>query len=334
MNSSLGDQFELISVVQDRPAGGINLSLILRMAGQMRRAKPDMAHVRGLGNEGFHGVVAARLAGVSRVLVSVHGSVSDLVHGRRTLRRRFVEVVLERLTLQLASHISTVCEAAISKPVLRPYARKFVGVTANGVPPTRIDPAARSEVRCELGVSDDTMLVVAVGRLTLDKGIEDILASVELARFAQPTILVFVGDGPDRWVIEQWLRSEHETKVILLGRRDDVDRLLAAADVFVLGSLHENLSYALLEAMNAGLPAVATRVGGNVEVLAHGGGVLVAPHAPAELAEALRVLGDPDLRRKLGAEAKVAIAEHYTLDHMVDRLALAYGSVLSSGEQS
>jgi glycosyltransferase involved in cell wall biosynthesis len=119
---------------------------------------------------------------------------------------------------------------------------------------------------------------------------------------------VTVGQGP----LQAEIEALHERlglgeRVLLLGRRDDVPRLLAAADLFVLASTYEGYPLAVMEALGAGLPVVATAVGGVVEAVGPDAGVLVPPSRPDLLAEAItRVAADPGLRAALAAGARAA----------------------------
>ncbi|MDH6235809.1 glycosyltransferase [Cryobacterium sp. CG_9.6] len=335
MNSQITGEFEFRHVAQPAAAGGVNLRLVRRMARQMRDFHPHLAHIRGLGNEGFHGVLAARLAGVPRILVSVHGSVRDLVHGRGSTRRALVGWVLEPLTLRLATHVVTVCEDALDKPVLAPVWRKVVGVVPNGVEVVRSSTAdQRRRVRRELNIQPHDVALICVGRLVLDKGQVDLLAALDGLTPLPGAIVhvLLVGDGPDRAPIARAAASvSSSNRVHLLGQRDDVPALLAAADVAVFPTLHENLSNALLEAMAAALPIVATRVGGNTEVLRNGGGVLVPPGDPFALAAALQTLiVDAELRTVVGQAARATVENGYTTGHMVARLAQVYRAILAA----
>ena len=333
--SDLGARFEFCHVAQPGAAGGLNLRLVIDMARQMRAFAPQLAHIRGLGNEGFHGVLAARLAGVPHILVSVHGSVRDLVHGPVGPRRWLVGRVLEPLTLRMATDVVTVCEAALDKPILRAVAHKVVGVVPNGVDPVVVPGSARVATRRDLGIGADDLVLIVVGRLVIDKGQLDLIAALDQlpGDRGQPNgrmlhVLV-AGDGPDRALIEQHAARVTTARIHLLGRRSDVPALLAAADIAVLPSWHENMSNALLEAMAAGLPVITTRVDGNTEVVSRGGGLLVPPADPAALASAVADLcADPALRATLGREARAVIAANYTEKHMTDRLDRVYSGIL------
>jgi glycosyltransferase involved in cell wall biosynthesis len=160
----------------------------------------------------------------------------------------------------------------------------------------RFDPAARAATRLALGLPEDAVVVIAVGRNDPMKNWPGMLAVTEAARNPQ-VWLVAVGEGAERLPPGPRRR--------LLGRRDDMPALYAAADIFMLAShFGEGTSVALSEAMACGLPVVVTEVGDNGGIVA-GAGLVVPPHEHAALAQALRALaGDRDLRAHLGRTAQ------------------------------
>ena len=118
----------------------------------------------------------------------------------------------------------------------------------------------------------------------------------------------------------------------MMGRRNDVPSLLCASDFFLLPSLHENLSNALLEACHAGCPPIATEVGGNPEVVEHGvSGLLIAPNDSSSLEQAIgTMISRPDLRKAMGKSARMRIEREFSLDLTARRLAEVYGSLLGT----
>jgi glycosyltransferase involved in cell wall biosynthesis len=149
--------------------------------------------------------------------------------------------------------------------------------------------------------------------------------------------LDIVGDGPYRAELEA-LCDELKLRrhVRFLGQRDDVHALMSQADMFVLSSITEGLSITLLEAMATGLPIVATRVGGNPEVVADGEtGLLVPPRSPDALAEAiLRLVRDPQSARRMGAAARQRAELSFDIRRVVARYEELYRSVLRPGHAS
>ncbi len=166
----------------------------------------------------------------------------------------------------------------------------------------------RVDVRAELGVPDDRVLLLTVANLRPEKGYDVLLDAVRLlADRDVPVHVGAVGWGP----LEDELRDRRDAlgiadRLQFLGQRDDVLRLLAGSDAFVLASRQEGLPVSLMEATSMGMPIVATAVGGVPQVIADGvDGLIVPPGDPARLADALqRIVSDPHLRHRLGRAAK------------------------------
>jgi len=163
-------------------------------------------------------------------------------------------------------------------------------------------------VRAELGVPDDQVLVLTVANLRSEKGYDVLLDAARLlADRDVPVHVAAVGWG----ALEEELRDRRDAlgladRFQFLGQRDDVLRLLAGSDAFVLASRHEGLPVSLMEATSMGLPVVGTAVGGVPQVIADGvDGLIVPPGNPERLADALqRIVSDSELRQRLGRAAK------------------------------
>lgn len=173
------------------------------------------------------------------------------------------------------------------------------------IPPEEAE-VARSDVRRELGLADDALIVLVVANHRAEKGWDVLLDAASIVA-ARTDDVVFLGVGHGQ--LEEHHRAEVARlglggSVRLLGFRNDVRRLIAAADVFALASRQEGLPVAVMEAMAGGRPVVAPDVGGLGEAVTERSGVLVAPEDPVALADALlTVLSDADLRERLGTAA-------------------------------
>jgi glycosyltransferase involved in cell wall biosynthesis len=204
----------------------------------------------------------------------------------------------------------------------------------NGVElPPAVTAAERSHARDALRVSGKVALYV--GRLDAEKGVDGLIRAWRTVhtRVDNATLLI-VGHGPEQRRLEHLLR-EHPlsaASVQLRGAVRDVRPYLQAADLFILPSRSEGISIALLEALAAGLPVVATEVGGNREVL--GGsdvGVLVPPNDPEHLASAISDALAAELDRdRVAAAARTHVAENFSLGHVVDAYEQLYARVLAS----
>jgi glycosyltransferase involved in cell wall biosynthesis len=176
---------------------------------------------------------------------------------------------------------------------------------------------ARGQVRQELGLAEEDLLLISVGNLSPEKGHEQLLARIsDLTRNHLDVHLLMVGTGPLRQRLE--LHSDElglSDRVHFLGSRPDVPRLLTSADVFVLTSETEGMPAVLIEAGMSGLPSVAFNVGGVAEVLDHGvTGMLIAPGDLKGFGEALaRLCRDRDRRTRMGDAARRRCLDHFDL---------------------
>ena len=190
----------------------------------------------------------------------------------------------------------------------------------------------RREVRRELNVSADEVLVLAVANLRPEKGYDVLLEAARLVvAAAAPVRFAAVGRGPQREEVTARRDSLGlGDRFLLLGQRSDVLRLLAGSDIFVLASHFEGLPVALMEATSVGLPIVTTAVGEIPNLLTDGvDALIVAPGQPRALAAALeRLVADDQLRRRLGAGA-LARSELFDITRAVSRIESVYTELLA-----
>jgi glycosyltransferase involved in cell wall biosynthesis len=256
-----------------------------------------------------YGRVASWGARVPHV-ITMHGGTAFAAAGRR---RRALGWALRQSEARVAVSESTADFLAERCRVRR----DSIDVIANGV---EVPAGDRRRVRDELGLADDHALVLAVGNLYPVKGHRTLVeAAAALPAAAAPWTVAIAGRGEEEGPLRALIAGAGiEGRVRLLGLRTDVADLLAAADVFVMPSISEGLPLALLEAMSAGLPVVASSVGGIPSVVQNGvTGVLVRPASPAALADALRtLLANRELRRQLGARAAAEIPRRFGVDPM------------------
>jgi len=286
-----------------------------------RRRRIDVAHSHEF-TMAVYGAWAAWRAGVPHV-ITMHGG--PYYAGR--LRRR--------LAMRAAVALSG-CTVAVSTPLARKMSRDLwlrpsrIGMIPNGVRHVRPD---RTSLRDELRLGPDARLLVSVGNLYPVKGHRHLIDALALLDGHHPSLhLAIAGRGEEADALAAGARARGlGDRVHLLGLRADVTAVLAAADIFVLPSLSEGLPLALLEAMFAGRPIVASEVGEVAVALAHGeAGVLVEPGDSAALATALdRLLSDPARARTLGERAARRAAAEYDVSRMVVRYVEAYETLLT-----
>ncbi|MBI4229550.1 MAG: glycosyltransferase family 4 protein [Planctomycetes bacterium] len=256
---------------------------------------------------GILGRAAARLCGVPAVVHSPQGHVFASggsipgVSDRPLLRRVFYAV--ERVSTAWTDRIlALTAPDAAEQIALRLAPAGKVDVIPNPVPDEFFLPMDARAARSALG-ADGAPLLGIVGRLAAEKGHRFLFGAVRrLARDLPGTRLAVVGDGPMRFELEASVREAGlDGRVVFAGLRDDVHRILSGLDVFVLASSYEGQGVVLLEAMAAGVPVVATRVGGVPGVVRDGTDGLLVPYGDEEaLAGALRrVWSDRALRERL-----------------------------------
>lgn len=291
------------------PAGGIEWSVVLRIARALRRLRPEILHVHNW-STGLYGIAAARLAGVPRILYGSGGR--EVPEGAGERRRRAMRA--------LAPHIdrfTTVCqflgdELAVDFDV--PPDR--VRVLRTGVDVGRALPP-RAEVRRSLGIPDDALVVGAISVFRPVKRIPDLIEAAGRLSARFPQLHVLLVGNPVRMTVEG-LRAQARSvglqdRLHLPGRIEDPGGTLPAFDVFVSCSSFEGSSNAIIEALAAGVPVVGTRVGGTPELVRDGErGRLVEPGDVPGLAAAIGALLEaPALRTELGVNGRAfATAEH------------------------
>jgi glycosyltransferase involved in cell wall biosynthesis len=190
---------------------------------------------------------------------------------------------------------------------------------------------AGQQVRRELGIEPDALVLSTVSVLRAGKGHEVVFEAVRGLLTSFPGLrLIVLGDGPERERIEK-LAGSLDTTVIFPGHHGDVMSVLAATDVLVHPTLMDAFPTALLEAAAAGVPVIATAVGGIPEIIENGrtGFLIDAPPSPVELAERLEpLLGDARTRLEMGAHAHERFIERFTAEHWVKHLRGVYEEVL------
>jgi glycosyltransferase involved in cell wall biosynthesis len=204
-----------------------------------------------------------------------------------------------------------------------------VEVTYNAVDVERVAVAAPPGLRTQLGGADARPLVLTPARLDAQKGHPTLLEAIaELPE----ALFLLAGDGPERGALEaRAAELGVAERVRFLGRREDVPQLLAACDVFVLPSLYEGSSLAVLEAMAAGIPIVSSAIGGTEELIEDGrSGLLVPPGDAKALAAALRrLLEDPGLREQLATGARERVDAGLRREQNADRVQGIYRELLA-----
>lgn len=257
-------------------------------------------------------------------LASYHGS-----YHATTKTRKLLEPVYDGFThwflRNKAKAVVVVAQYCADFLVEHGVPAEKITVIHNGISDFQPDEGARERIRRKWGFGTEHVVIGVASRLDPVKGLEYLVEAFAGISADYPAArLVLMGDGTVRGALEaQAVQRGIRERVVFAGMRSDVPQCLTALDVFVLPSLAEYHSIGLLEAMRAGLPIVATDVGGNIESVRDGQeGLIVRPADAAGLAEALaRMLGDNALRACLGTAAFHRFSAEFTEEAMLARTA-------------
>ena len=276
---------------------------------QLRRLRPTIVHTFML-PASLYGRSAAVAAGVP-IIIGTEVNIYE--------RKQRHHIVFERL---LAAR--SACVVASAEAVKSAYVRQLgigaeaVRVVYNAVNWDRLDATNSPDaVRAELGIPSDRIVVGVVATLQDKKGHRVLLDAFARTPGLERTWLMLVGDGPLRSALEDHaVRLGIDARVTFCGTRRDLGNVLPAMDIFALPSLWEGLPLAMILAMGAGRPVVATNIAGIPEVVTDGrNGLLVAPGDVAGIGAAVaRLVSDGDERRRFGAAAREAVRDRFGAD--------------------
>lgn len=312
-----------------------DLLATVKLARLIRRERPDILHTH-TAKAGTVGRVAAMLAGRHAPPIVVHTFHGHVLRGYFGPLRSRVFRLLERW---LASH--TTMLIAVS-----PQVRDDL-VALGVAPPERFvvirlgielgervtgEQDGRVESRRYLGIEQGRFAVGWIGRMTAVKRTDDVLVAFKrLREEGVDAVLCMVGDGPDRPHLE---KRAHELGIVrdtlFLGYQEDVAPFYAAFDALVLPSSNEGTPVSAIEALAAGRPVVATRVGGVPDVVVEAeDGFLVEPGATGDIADRLAQLArDPELRERMGRAGRERVLSRYAVNRLVDDVDRLYRALL------
>ncbi len=206
-----------------------------------------------------------------------------------------------------------------------------ITVIHNSIDVARLQTHKPEESRRSLGIAPDEFVIGFIGRLEEQKGVPFLLDAIKKlnSSFVHLKIII-AGDGTLRKSLEEHARAASLDNIVFLGYQRDTPQLYAAFDVFVLPSLFEGLPVSAIEAMAAGCPVVATRVGGVAEVVEHEvTGLLVESGNSAELADALRrLITHPDLSKQMGIEGRERAKREFSVEIMIGKTERVYNELL------
>ena len=315
------DRFDQFHVV--RPVRGVSMLLPLGLARVIRQTRADVVHVHT--GSWYKGALAARLAGVSRVVYTEHGREHDDPRFKQWLDRRAARFTTDVVAVsgRLARYMAT--DVGIDPAKIR--------TIHNGVDTTAFTPGAASvDYRSSLGIPPDSLVIGSVGRLESVKAYEHLLTAAAMIRtkLSRSFVVVVAGDGTQRAPLEEQARQLGISDMVRLpGWTDQPVRTHRLFDVFVLPSRSEGQSVSLMEAMACGAAPVVTDVGSNAEMLGPALKDYVVPaDRPEALADALlRVLSPGAPLAAIRSEVRQRVVDLYSLDRMTEEYDRLYRGI-------
>lgn len=266
--------------------------------------------IANAGREYWPAAIAAKISGIKIILI--RHQTDRLKFTTRWLVNRFVDKIIA-------------VSGAVKGSLIRSgIALKKIEIIYNSIVLSRFNPSAidRDSARKELGIKENDIVVGSVGKLNVSKGVFDLLSAFSLLSAKYPGLkLLYVGDGPDRAGLEKETQKlSVKKRVVFTGVRQDIERLYAAMDIFVIpSSCDEAFGMVLIEAMAMSKPVIATSVGGIPEIVTDEvNGLLVPPKDPGAIAMAIsRYLDNTEFSRKVASEGR-KLAEHKFSDKTME----------------
>ncbi len=286
----------------------------------LRKERPAVVHLNSAKIGGL-GALAARLARVPRIIFTAHGFASN---EDRSLIQKTLIRLFEWLTILLAHRTICVSKSDAASAARLPFCKNRVQYIPLGITP--ISFLSKEAAREALGLSGDEPVIGTIAELTKNKGIA---YAVEAMRSLPNVRYLIIGEGEERRALAEAARAANsQDRVFFADHIPDAARFLKAFDTFLLPSLKEGLPYVLLEAGLAGLPVVASRVGGVLDLIKDGEtGLLVSPKNPTQIAEKLKeLLADPHKQAVYAVGLNKKVATHYHREQMQEATFALYDS--------
>lgn len=292
-------------------------SVLIDLIKIFKKERPDIVHLNSSKIGGL-GALAGRLTGIPKIIFTAHG----FAHNEdRPLIIKTLMLAASYATILLAHKTVVINKRELDQVSrLLPLIDKKLKLIYIGAAPTdfiRMPKEAGSPIT-----------IGTISELTKNKGLEYAIEAV--ARLKNRNInFIIIGEGEERGHLESIIKEKHlEDTVQLLGFKENARNFLGMFDIFTLTSLKEGLPYAILEAGLAGLPAIASDVGGISEIIENGkSGILVQPKNVEQLVDALSGLIDqPEKRRPLGESLRKNIINNFSVHEMLDKTMELYNS--------
>lgn len=300
---------------------------LVRLLFFLKKMQPTIVH-----SFLFRANILARIAGYLTGIPIIISSIRVMGGEKRYFH------FLERITSFMVDHYIAVSESVKNYVMQKSkISDKNISVIYNGIDIGNHNYLNVKNVQMPFGVEDGDDILVTVGRLHKQKGHAYLLHAISKIVKEVPKIkLLIIGEGEEEKILKDLAKSLDLTdKIIFVGLRRDVKKLLSLARLFILPSLWEGMPNVLLEAMAAGKAVIATEVGGVPEVVVHGEtGILVPPEDPNALARSIKCLLQDELKvNKMGETGRLQVEKHFTIAKMLEQTEILYQKLLKEKRQ-
>ncbi len=284
------------------------ISATFKLMSIVRKNKVDLVHAHYIMPPGLIAVFCGMILGV-KTAVTIHGS-DILVLARKPVLKNLIKYILGKVDYVFV--VSDSIKDNVLKLDIKEIENKMK-VTYNAVDVQKFRPDMKSNFKQEIKIDPFKPVILFVGNLVWQKGVEYLIRAKE---FIDDNVeIVIVGDGPLFNEFKGIVEFENIEGIKLTGARNDIEKIMPAADIFVLPSLTEGRPAVILEAMASGKPIVATNVGGIPEIINDQIGILVNPEDSVGLADAInKLLEDKELREKMGKNARKESMKYASLE--------------------
>ena len=294
----------------------------------IKQEKPDILHVNSSKIGGLGGL-AGRLLRVPHIIFTAHGWASN--EQSRTAFSRSIIFSLHWITVFL-SHLTIAVSEKTKKDIATRFIDEKIHVIYNGIGNIAFIPRDESRTFLQSFVpSIDNrniyphIYIGTVSELHSNKGLDVLIKSCK--RLPDSVAVFIIGDGEEKAALQKQISENHlDSRVFLVGRVEYAKQYLLGLDIFILTSRNENLPYVLLEAGQAGLPVIASKVGGIPEIIKNGeNGILVTPGKSGEIVRAIEfLLGNPEIGKEYGEKLKLKIKKEFNVETMIEKTIEVY----------
>jgi L-malate glycosyltransferase len=284
-----------------------SISATFKLLRIVRKYKIDLIHAHYVMPPGLIAIICSLFSG-TKTAITIHGS-DIFILARKPLLKSIIKFILKRSDYIFV--VSDSLKENVQKLGIAGVENKL-SVTYNAVDVERFRPDQMSTFKKEMNIDSQKPVVLFVGNLVWQKGVEYLIRTKEFLN--ENAEIVIVGDGPLLDELKAIVEFEKMEGIIFTGARNDIEKIMPAADIVVVPSISESFGIVILEAMASGKPVVATNVGGIPEVVNKEIGIIVNPEDPVGLAEAIdKILQDKELQEKMGKTARKQVMKYASI---------------------